>query len=110
MNVTIQGHVIGVADDYKAILLLLEQQQGTKTNTVAVRCWGNQVKERAQQFSKGDLVEAFGRISSRQGKTGDRWFTSFEAEGLRLVEAANAKPPVANPNPAPPPDGEDIPF
>lgn len=91
MNVTVKGYVCGIADDYKAVLLLLEQREGTKTNMVGVRCWANSVKERAQQFKKGDHVEAFGLIKSRQGKTGDRWFTSFEAEGLRLVGAAETK-------------------
>ena len=110
MNITIKGYVTGIADDYKALLLLLEQREGTKTNTVAVRCWSNSTKERAQQFNKGDHVEVFGKVSSRMGKTRDRWFTQFEAEGLRLVEAAQAKPPVANPNPAPSPDDGDIPF
>ncbi len=85
MNITIKGYVTGVAEDYKAILLLLEQREGIKTNVVAVRCWANAVKERAQQFERGQCVEAYGKITSRQGKTGDRWFTSFEAEGLRLV-------------------------
>jgi len=94
MKVTIEGHVIGLAADYKADLLLLEQHDGKRSNTVAVRCWTTDSKRAANEFRNGDLVSVTGRISSRQGKTGDRWFTSYEAEQLRLVKSAEALPPV----------------
>jgi len=108
MNITIKGYVFGIAEDYSAILLLLEQREGTRTNKVAVRCWSNSVKERAQQFGIGDLVEAFGKISSRQGKNGDRWFTSFEAEALRLVEATELG--RKDPEPGEPLGDDKVPF
>jgi hypothetical protein len=109
VNVTITGRVLGTEFGFGgAVMLILEQgnDAGTKTNTVAVRCWRAQTKDRAQQFRRGDVVEVFGLISSRQGGKGG-WFTNFEAEGLRIVKGANGESEPSGDEMA---DGGDIPF
>lgn len=88
MHITITGVVRSIDEDYrKAVLLIIEQRHGLKTNTVAVRCYPESLRRRAQDFKPGDVVEAYGLISSRQGGAERRWYTAFEAEGLRAINS-----------------------
>lgn len=86
MKLTIKGRVVDHVDDFKALMLVLEERDGLKTNTIAVRCYSDRLQQRARDFKRGDQVEAFGELASRQWN--GRWFTGFEVEGLRALGAA----------------------
>lgn len=87
MNISITGKVITATEDNFGVTLVIEQREGMRTNLVAVQCRSDALRRRALEFGKGDVVEAYGLVTSKRGSGNGvgRWFTTVEVENLRKV-------------------------
>lgn len=65
------------------LYVILEEQNGKYTDTVAIKCWRDTVKAQAELLRPGQLAEASGRVRSREWK--GRYYTDFEADHVKML-------------------------
>lgn len=63
---------------------------GDDAADICISFFGERAVRKLETVKVGDLVQAFARVRSRQGKMGDRWFTTVEGNGVNLLRRDSA--------------------
>lgn len=75
---------------------------------ICISFFGERLVRRLEGIHTGDLVQVFAKIRSRQGRTGDKWFTSVEGNGVNLLQRTTTGVQTEIPLEEPPAD--DLPY